>query len=57
MQKTTKFAAQRSHQCMILSEAATTLNAARGAAGVATVSAIDMLEGEKEEKPAGEREK
>jgi hypothetical protein len=57
MQKATKFAAQRSHQCMILSEAAAALNAARGAAGVATVSAIDMLEGEKEEKPAGEREK
>jgi hypothetical protein len=42
---------------MSLAEAAAALNAARGAAGVATVSKIDTLKGEKEENTAGEREK
>jgi hypothetical protein len=41
----------------VLAEAAAELNAARGAAGVAPGSEIDMLEGEKEEKTAREREK
>ena len=42
---------------MSLADAAAALNAARGAAGVATGSEIDMLEGEKQEKTAGGGEK